>query len=570
MATATKREKQDTDVVGTLMSLTIAFTLAMAFRGFVLEGFVIPTGSMGPTLMGEHVRVQSPVTGFEYPADSQMARLMVTMRDPRNVSAPSTVPLVDPMVSTRIPVEQRSALDVVQQSRAGDRVLVLKPLFAFTRPKRWDVVVFKMPVDPAGEAQNYIKRMVGMPDEAFVLLDGDVFTGPADARAAELRIQRKPEYIQRAVWQPVYDSDFQPVVPVDALDKALRPYAVASGMDSGWSGAPWKPAGGSTGWTLAPSRAWKFAGTGATQLAWDTQGIPLDDWSAYNSIRMVYDAMRRTPRGISDLGWRQDTCFPVSDLRLSASVECADLAGFATTFELTARNSVMEFTVRGTGEVTVARRALEGGEQLGSASGTFAPRGDGTLAFECWHVDQQLWMFVDGALVLQLPYEYKSLDDRVTSSMFGRTVEQYARRHTDTRMPTPPKLAWRFQSAAPFTLHRVRLDRDLYYRPQLHDANNQQPINGDYLSGPAFTTDYEHPARLGNAEYVMLGDNSASSRDSRLWGRAHALTLRTYGDSQPGVVPESMIVGKAWAVYFPAPLGLKNGGIDFGRLRFIR
>jgi len=149
MATATKREKQDTDVVGTLMSLTIAFTLAMAFRGFVLEGFVIPTGSMGPTLMGEHVRVQSPVTGFEYPADSQMARLMMAIRDPRNPNAQPTIPIVDPMVSSRLPIEQRTPMSVVEDSRAGDRVLVLKPLFAFTRPQRWDVVGFKMPVDPA-------------------------------------------------------------------------------------------------------------------------------------------------------------------------------------------------------------------------------------------------------------------------------------------------------------------------------------------------------------------------------------------------------------------------------------
>ena len=570
MATATKREKQDTDVVGTLMSLTIAFTLAMAFRGFVLEGFVIPTGSMGPTLMGEHVRVKSPVTGFEYAADSQMARLMLAARDPRNPNAQPTIPIVDPMVSSRLPIEQRTPMSVVEDSRAGDRVLVLKPLFAFTRPQRWDVVVFKMPVDPAGDSQNYIKRMVGMPDEALVLVDGDVFTGPADARTADLRIQRKPEMVQRAVWQPVHDSDYEPVVPVDALDKALRPYSSGAGMEAGWTGAPWKPADGATGWTLAPKRAWTFAGTGSTALRWDTQAYLLDDWSAYNSIRMAYGAMSLTPRGISDLGWRQDTCYPVSDLRLAASVECADLGAFSTILELTARSTVMEFTIRGKGEVSVARRGMESGEQLGSASGTFSPRSDGTLSFECWHVDQQLWVFVDGSLVLQLPYEYGSLDERVTSSMFGRTVEQYARRHTDTRLPTPAKLAWRFETAVPFSLHRVRVDRDLYYRPQLHDANNQQAINGEYLSGPGFTTDYEHPARLGKAEYVMLGDNSASSRDSRLWGRAHALTLRTFGDSQPGVVPESMIVGKAWAVYFPAPLGLKRGGVDYGRFRFIR
>jgi hypothetical protein len=108
----------------------------------------------------------------------------------------------------------------------------------------------------------------------------------------------------------------------------------------------------------------------------------------------------------------------------------------------------------------------------------------------------------------------------------------------------------------------------------LHDANNQFAINGDYLSGPGFGTNYEQPARLGATDYVMLGDNSAASRDARLWGRAHPLTLRTFGDAQPGVVPADMIVGKAWAVYFPAPISMKPGGSsfipDFGRLRFIR
>ena len=47
-STQKTKESQDSDVVGTLMSLFVAFTLAMVFRGFVLEGFIIPTGPMGP------------------------------------------------------------------------------------------------------------------------------------------------------------------------------------------------------------------------------------------------------------------------------------------------------------------------------------------------------------------------------------------------------------------------------------------------------------------------------------------------------------------------------------------
>ena len=61
--------KRDTDIPETIQSLLVAFAIALAFRGFVIEGFVIPTGSMAPTLMGQHVRFQTPDTGYEYAFD---------------------------------------------------------------------------------------------------------------------------------------------------------------------------------------------------------------------------------------------------------------------------------------------------------------------------------------------------------------------------------------------------------------------------------------------------------------------------------------------------------------------
>ena len=36
----------------TIESIVVAFILAFLFRAFVAEAFVIPTGSMAPTLMG--------------------------------------------------------------------------------------------------------------------------------------------------------------------------------------------------------------------------------------------------------------------------------------------------------------------------------------------------------------------------------------------------------------------------------------------------------------------------------------------------------------------------------------
>jgi hypothetical protein len=72
----------------------------------------------------------------------------------------------------------------------------------------------------------------------------------------------------------------------------------------------------------------------------------------------------------------------------------------------------------------------------------------------------------------------------------------------------------------------------------------------------------------------MFGDNSAASKDSRVWGLPHPLVTEELGVSSPFVVPREMVIGKAWSVYFPAPITLSPGGKafipDFGRVRFIR
>src|SRR5262245_16070839 len=52
----------------TVESVVIAFILAFLFRTFEAEAFVIPTGSMAPTLMGRHKDVVCPHCGYEYRA----------------------------------------------------------------------------------------------------------------------------------------------------------------------------------------------------------------------------------------------------------------------------------------------------------------------------------------------------------------------------------------------------------------------------------------------------------------------------------------------------------------------
>src|SRR5882757_3845387 len=46
--------------------IVVAIILAVLIRGYDAEAFVIPTGSMAPTLMGRHKEVTCPECGYVY------------------------------------------------------------------------------------------------------------------------------------------------------------------------------------------------------------------------------------------------------------------------------------------------------------------------------------------------------------------------------------------------------------------------------------------------------------------------------------------------------------------------
>ena len=99
-----------------------------------------------------------------------------------------------------------------------------------------------------------------------------------------------------------------------------------------------------------------------------------------------------------------------------------------------------------------------------------------------------------------------------------------------------------------------------------------------------------HPAHdyvLGPGRYLMLGDNSPWSRDARAWGQADRFDPEypNLGWDKTGrsswEVPESLLIGKAFCVYWPHPKPVWpriRVGADFllpilpyiERMRFIR
>ena len=291
----------------TLTSIAIAFILAFVFRAFVIEAFIIPTGSMAPTLMGAHMRFRGENTGAEWPVGPQYYYDPQTCQNPMPVQGGPGRPVIVHDPETREEMEINSGV----RRNAGDRILVFKYLYSIYDPRRFDVVVFKAPHEPQ---VNYIKRLVGLPGEMIALVDGDVFTrtpAAGEPRKPSLgdwsqpgwSIQRKPERAQRTAWQEVFSSEYQPLSPVrDWNSRQFR--------------SPWLGEG--SGWRIDGLPSYIYDGSTATRLSWDNQTPdpsgqirwPINDFCFYNDNR-------------SGMGGRQDpgTAFAVSDLSLRCGID---------------------------------------------------------------------------------------------------------------------------------------------------------------------------------------------------------------------------------------------------------
>ncbi len=226
-AVAAKVEKQGSESAEapiqstreTLESIVVAFILAFLFRAFVAEAFVIPTGSMAPTLMGAHKDLVCEHCGQPYQASAS------SEFDSTTGSITGYKTLASTCSNCRGVNDYDFRENPNHASFSGDRILVSKFDYVFTKPKRWDVLVFKFPLEAR---MNYIKRLIGLPGESLLITEGDVYTR-RDAEQPWM-IARKPPHKIRAMRQIVSDTGhpapelirqgwpslWQPLLPGDA------------------------------------------------------------------------------------------------------------------------------------------------------------------------------------------------------------------------------------------------------------------------------------------------------------------------------------------------------------------
>lgn len=556
-----------TNIKETITSVVIAFIMAFVFRGFVVEAFMIPTGSMAPTLLGAHMRFQGPETGYSWTigpqhvlGDNQTPAPLQGVNDPVRAN--------DPMSRTEL--GGGSGLRRVPL-RAGDRIFVLKYLYSVFDPRRFDVVVFKNPINPS---VNYIKRLVGLPNEQLALIDGDVFsravTGPVERSAslppgafsdrdtwssAGWTIARKPEHVQRSVWQLVFSSEFTPRSP----QRAFR--------------APW--IGRESGWDLSRTDSYRFGSADAATLEWDTANRPVFDLYPYNQALFnsaLYGGALATHLGAYA---GPIAFFPVSDLRVAFGVR-PESAGLNFGASILCRGHEFRARVE-RGRARIEMRPVDAGDE---PTGDWRLLGEGSVGelrpgavanVDLWHYDQRLDLFINGRRVARGEYDWTPAE-RVRYAA-GLELEEVAEAWpnsplSDWRRYRPARVRLDF-SGSPFNLYRVGLWRDIHYQSVAYGGRNELGRAHSKAGQPAMCTHPMQTPTLGPDEFFTCGDNSPSSLDARLFDAPHPWVAERF-NPKLGVVDRHLLIGKAFFVYFPA---LEfNHGIpipDFGRMRWI-
>ena len=264
-------------------SLLLLFAGMLLIRTFAAEAYIVPTGSMAPTLLGIHRDLACPDCGFRFALG------------------------VDEDGRAGRPICPNCAADLDGDpgtGRNGDRLLVQKNFYRWRRPHRWEVAVFLNPAEPD---QAYVKRVVGLPGESVEIAEGDVYINGD--------LARKGLDEQRGIRVLVHDSRHAPEGP-----SWFPRWRVAR-----------VPGGGESGWVPLEQGAFRRPAPSQDVVARDPDAV---DWLEYRHVdpdRADYGPIRDF---VSYNGARVGSGRRVGDLMIEAELELeAGVTALAVRFQ---------------------------------------------------------------------------------------------------------------------------------------------------------------------------------------------------------------------------------------------
>ena len=569
----------------TIESLIVAILLALMFKTFEAEAFIIPTGSMAPSLNGQHIDLECENCGFQYHSGD---RTEIGNDDQR-------------VYRTQCPIcqyetELSPARDADHVSNSGDRILVNKFIYDFVEPERFDVIVFK---NPNNGKQNYIKRLIGLPGENILIQNGDIFLMESQEDGTwEPTIARKPPRKLRHVLQTVADTHHIGW----RLTKVNWP-------------SHWNSFGESDGWEITEkdshpnfvspetSESWlRYRHFRPTVEEWKLikEGTPpprfrdrlpsgsiIGDSYGYNGATNQYTILKdgRYSTQYSDPARENPGLHWVGDIGLEAWLDVASPSG-----------ELLFDVVEGGVHFTCAIDIATGVATLQSDDSQV----DAEVNFETADGNAVDAPTAKTSLIGPGSYhiEYVNADDQIHLWINNRYIEFDAPTYTRSEIPVPQFSLTDPGDAEPLgvgvdnaavTVTRLKVVRDIYYTS--FKGNNSRDLGNEAGLNPAeietlleiqqmperwtepeaidfFTRnkkDLNEPmfklhkgATSDQDQFLPMGDNSPSSLDGRVW-------------AGPNYVERDMLIGRALLVYWPHTLNKPVRFFpNFGEMGFIR
>jgi signal peptidase I len=490
---------------------------------------------MAPTLMGRHKDVICEKCGYPYQVSA--SEEVTQDGQPKEYDDP-IASCTCPMCRYTMGIDGRNP----QPSYSGDRIIVNKFSYQFDDPKRWDVIVFYY---PEGAHDNYIKRLAGLPNETLRIHLGDVWIRNdkegvgRNAAQEEFQLARKPPEKLLAMLQPVFDNDYMPAIAKYGWPVRWQSDSTSSEASGAWTSddsANYRTDGTAAGevWLRYHHRVPSFAqwidiGRYGPTSQIQVPSQLITDFTAYDTGRKLSEIRARSAPNpeLMGLHW-------VGDLAVSTTAELENNAG-AVVLEL----------VKG-GRQFQCRLDAATGQAVLSISGedvqSFHPtaqtkfRGPGKYNLIFSNCDRELLLWVDGNVVkFDLPTTYGDL-------------------HNELPKPLDLAPAGVASRGAKMKLSHLKLSRDIYYIA----VNKTMGVLNDYINVPPllakgeFERFFSDPSQwsaldpsnmcqvdfqLNADQYFALGDNSAKSRDSRLWSAPQ--------------IDRDLLKGKALLIYWP-------------------